>query len=149
MWNRYRSLWLSKVCVLLFALALLLALIFAPALLRWLFGYSQNAEFVYAPYFYATLYTGGVMAFFLLYQLFRLLQNMGREQVFIHRNVAYMRRISWSCFAGGLICLVSAFYYVPWVIVAVAAGFVGLVVRVFKNVLAEAILLKEENDYTI
>ena len=34
-------------------------------------------------------------------------------------------------------------------LVGLAAAFVGLIVRVVKNVIAQAVHLKEENDYTI
>ena len=48
-----------------------------------------------------------------------------------------------------MICVVSCAYYIPFFFVAIAAGFVGLIVRVIKNVFAEAIALKDENDFTI
>ena len=37
----------------------------------------------------------------------------------------------------------------PFLIVSAAAAFVGLILRVVKNVFAEAVRLKDENDYTI
>ena len=43
----------------------------------------------------------------------------------------------------------SALYYMPFLIVSAAAAFVGLILRVVKNVFAEAVRLKDENDYTI
>ena len=36
-----------------------------------------------------------------------------------------------------------------WLYLLPAIGFLGLFARVIKNMLAEAIVLKEENDYTI
>ncbi|NLB53899.1 MAG: DUF2975 domain-containing protein, partial [Syntrophomonadaceae bacterium] len=59
------------------------------------------------------------------------------------------RRISWSCFLGAVIALVSVFYYNSWLFVAVAAAFMGLIVRVLKNVFAQAVELKNESDYTV
>ena len=69
--------------------------------------------------------------------------------MFVTRNVESLRRISWSCIAGGLICFVSGFYYIPWFVVAVAAAFMGLIVRIVKNMVAQAVELKSDSDYTI
>ena len=51
--------------------------------------------------------------------------------------------------AGGGLCLLSMFYYPPFGVIAFAAVFVGMIVRVVKNVMAEAVALKEEADFTI
>ena len=45
--------------------------------------------------------------------------------------------------------LFRSLYYMPFLIVSAAAAFVGLILRVVKNVFAEAVRLKDENDYTI
>ena len=47
------------------------------------------------------------------------------------------------------VCLgftVALFYFL---LVAAAAAFIGLILRVVKNVFQQAMALKEENDYTI
>lgn len=73
-----------------------------------------------------------------------------RGQRFLSReNVSILRLLSWCCIAAGLVCLFSALYYMPFLIVSAAAAFVGLILRVVKNVFAEAVRLKDENDYTI
>ncbi|NLW79806.1 MAG: DUF2975 domain-containing protein [Ruminococcaceae bacterium] len=149
MWNARRSLLLSKICVLVFMAALAAALIAGPWLVSWLIGFSANAHQQHTPWFLATLYSGGVFAGILLVQLYRLLHNIGQGGVFTAKNISLLRGISWCCFAGAFICLFSAIYYLPWGAVAVAAAFIGLIVRVVKNVLAQALALKEENDYTI
>jgi hypothetical protein len=149
MWNDKKSLNLSKLCLLLFISGLIGTIVTAPWLTRWFLSFSraelQGAE----PFFLATIYVGGIPAGTLLYNLFGLLQRIEKEQVFITKNVEYLRRISWSCFMGAGIGVVSAFYYFPWVFVAVAAAFMGLIVRVVKNVLAKAVELQNEVDYTI
>ncbi len=149
MWNARRSLMLSKLCVVGFALALLGVLVGSPWVVGWLLSYMRAPLPYYAVCFYLTFFTGGPLCLYMLYSLFRLLQNMGEAQVFVQQNTVYMRRISWACLVGGCLAALSAIYWTPWLAVAVAALFAGLVVRVFKNVLAQAIRLKEENDYTI
>jgi len=37
----------------------------------------------------------------------------------------------------------------PFLLLAAGSGFMGLILRVVKNVFAEAIFIKEENDFTI
>lgn len=149
MWNDKRSLMLSKLCCLLFGLALAAALAGGPWLVDWLDSVSINVTSENRPWFLATLYTGGAVAAALLWWLYRLLHNISAGLVFVPGNAALLRAISWACFAGAAICLLSALYYLPWGLVGLAAAFVGLIVRVVKNVIAQAITLKEENDYTI
>lgn len=94
-------------------------------------------------------HTAAVPAAAALYGLWRLLRNISEGEVFIPENVSILRLLSWCCIAAGLVCLFSALYYMPFLIVSAAAAFVGLILRVVKNVFAEAVRLKDENDYTI
>lgn len=150
MWNGEKSLTLSKLCVLLFMGLLLAAVATAPWLTRWFVEFSQaGLKKEEAAYFMATIYVGSVPAAYLLYNLLKLLRRIEAELVFTPENVELLRRISWSCFVGAGIALTSLFYYYPWFFVAVAAAFMGLIVRVVKNVVAQAVELKNEADYTV
>ena len=79
----------------------------------------------------------------------RLLVNMRGGRVFDNDNTSYMRRTSWSCIAVAAVCLASGCYYTPFILVAVAAGFMGLIVRIVKNSFEQAIAMKNELDLTI
>lgn len=149
MWNGKRSMMLSKVCTLICLAFVVVVLVTGPRLVLWLMGISNNAQMADSRLFMATLYVGGVAAVALLLLLYRLLHNIGLGQVFVPSNVALMRYLSWGCFAGGAVGLVSALYYLPWGLVGLAACFVGLILRVVKNVFAQAVELKNENDYTV
>jgi hypothetical protein len=149
MWSDKQSLNLSKLCILFFASGLIGVFVSAPWLTRWFLGFSRAELQGAGPFFLATIYLGAIPAGILLYHLFGLLRRIEREQVFITDNVEYLRRISWSCFAGAGIGGVSAFYYFPWIFVVIAAAFMGLIVRVVKNVLAKAVELQNEVDYTV
>ncbi|MBS4030661.1 MAG: DUF2975 domain-containing protein [Clostridiales bacterium] len=149
MWNDKKSLNLSKLCLLVFMSGLIGTIVTAPWLTRWFLNFSRAELQGTKSFFLATIYVGGIPAGILLYNLFRLLRRIEQEQVFITDNVDYLRWISWSCFMGAGIGTVSAFYYFPWIFVAVAAAFMGLIVRVVKNVLAKAVELQNEVDYTI
>lgn len=149
MWNDKRSIGLSKVCILLFMFLLVAIAVFAPWLTRWFLGFSRAELAGVGNLFLATIYAGFIPAAYLLYSLFGLLRRIEAEQVFITLNVEVLRRISWCCFAGAGIGLFSACYYFPWFFVAVAAAFMGLIVRVVKNVMAKAVELQNEVDYTV
>lgn len=149
MWNKKRSLALSKVSTLLFMALLAAAIVAAPWLVGWLTGHSPNASGAFYGLFLGTLYVGGTLAAAVLVCLYRMLSNIGKGLVFTRRNVSLLRGISWLCIAEGAVCTLSALYYFPWLIAGAAAAFIGLIVRVVKNVLAEAVALKEENDFTI
>jgi hypothetical protein len=100
-------------------------------------------------FFMATIYVGSIPAAYLLYNLLRLLLRIEAGQLFLAENVACLRRISWSCFGGAGVAFASVFYYLPWFSVFVAAAFMGLIVRVVKNVVAQGVALKDEVNYTI
>ena len=81
--------------------------------------------------------------------LVKLLLLVRRHLVFTDGAVSCLRTISWCCFieAGLLLLGVRYFYMMP--ALAFVAGFLGLVLRVVKNVIEEAVALKAENDFTI
>lgn len=96
-----------------------------------------------------TIYLSSVPAWILLVNLHLLLGALAAGQVFVPANVTRLRRVSWCCAAACLLCLASAFYYLPWLLVAVAAGFMALIVRIVKNCFAQAAAMKDELDFTI
>ena len=149
MWSGKKSISLSIFCVFVFSDMLVGTVIFAPWLVRWLLDFSRADLAGTEAFFLTTIYSGSVPAAVLLFCLYRLLCHIELEQVFTTVNVEYLRRISWSCFAGAFICFASIPYYFPWAFVAVAAAFMGLIVRVVKNVIAQAVELKNESELTI
>lgn len=149
MWNKENSLTLSKVCTILFAVGLVIIICIAPWLMKWAIEYSASLQPSLYTFLLATIYIGAIPAAFLLFSLYKLLHNLGNEIVFAQQNVRLLRHISWCCVFGAIICFISAFYYIAWVAVSIAAAFVALIVRIIKNVFAYAIAIKEENDLTI
>ena len=149
MWNDSRSLMLSKICVIMFMALLLASAILAPRLVARLMQMSAMAHNAGKGLFMNTIYIGAVPAAALLALLHILLRRIGEGRVFIEENTACLRYISWCCFLGAAICIASAFYYTPWVAVGISAAFMGLIVRVVKNVIAKAVSLQEEADYTV
>ena len=149
MWNNQRSVLLSQFCVLLFSVVLLAVIVFTPSLVRWLIAFSRAELQGRELYFFSTIYIGSIPAALLLYSLFRLLKQIASRQMFLAENVGHLRCISWCCYAGAVVCFISALYYFPWLVIAVPAGFMGLIVRVVKNVVALGVELQHEADYTV
>ncbi len=84
-----------------------------------------------------------------LYGLCKMLRNIQRGSVFSIENTAALRLTSWACFFAAVFLLAAACLWPVLIFASGVVGFLGLFARVIKNMLAEAIVLKEENDYTI
>ena len=148
MWNRCKSLLLTKLLTVLITGLLIAAAFFLPSAVQNYFLFTgKEAEF-YIPLL-TLLYVSLVPAGTLLVCLYLLLQNLGTGSVFIHVNVLYLRIISWCCFAVAGLFGVFGFFYLFSIFITGAAGFFGLILRVIKNVFEHAIELKSENDLTI
>lgn len=149
MWDDKKSIFLSRTCVKIFMALYGAALITAPFLVGKYVELRQMDRSFMVPALLITLYLCALPAGKLLWDLHRLLFNISRDKVFIDDNVALLRSISWCCIAAGLICLFSCFYYIIFLFLAIAAAFFGLIIRVVKNIIRQAVLLKDENDFTI
>ena len=149
MWNDTKSLILSKICGVLFMALLLVCALLAPRLVSTLMRMSIQANRAGRMMFFITIYSVCVPAGALLIFLYILLRRISAGQVFFNGNTACLRYIAWCCFAGSAITLVSSLYYLPWLAVGISAAFMGLIVRVVKNVVAKAVALQDDADYTI
>ena len=96
-----------------------------------------------------TLYLAAAVALVIVTALDRLLSNIRHDKVFIPANVKILRLISYCCFAVSVIFIYFSFIRPFAWLVVIAAAFFGLILRVIKNVFEQAIILKEENDFTI
>ena len=95
-------------------------------------------------------YVCAVLAFVMLVSLYKFLRRIEAGAVFVPANVTALRRISWCCAGAAVLCLAAVFIcYRPFAVLAAAAGFMALLVRVLKNAFAQAVRMKNELDYTI
>ena len=151
--NRKRSVWASLIICFLFVGVLTVALFLMPWAVKWWFGvYRGWSGEVLRGIFRAFMwcfYPCAAFAYVALYSLIRLLLNIKGKEVFVAQNVTYLRRVSWCCFAVSAITLVGSVQYFPFLVVAVAAAFVGLMLRVVKNVMQNAVEIQNENELTI
>lgn len=147
MWNKDRSIQFSILAVRIFFILWLAFIIFGYFIVNAYVNYNAipNAFNVIL----ITLYLCLFIVIFLLIELHKLLYNIQTNKVFVSDNVLCLRKISWFCLVIGCITLIATFGYVPFILVGIVFTFISLIVRVVKNVMEEAIVLKEENDYTI
>ncbi len=149
-WNQNRSVKLSQGCLIAFAALLTAADIGGYWLTQWALSIARTLRGPWdGALLMATLYACSALAWVLLFALWRLLWNMQKGVVFDARNVRYLRMTSWCCFGACLVCFASSLYWPPIMLVAIAAGFVGLIVRIVKNVFEQAITMKDELDFTV
>ena len=83
------------------------------------------------------------------YGLHKMLSNIQQGLIFSVQNTASLRLVSWACFFAAIFLLIAAFKWPVLIFASGVIGFLGLFVRVVKNMLSEAIVIKEENDFTI
>ena len=147
-WNADKSVRLSQVCVCIFA-ALLLALDIGC---YWAVTWFIHLRGMGAPQgllMMVTIYLCSIFAWILLVKLWQLLWNIQSGRVFDEENVRLLRTVSHCCVGAGVICAASCWYYLPFIMVAIAAGFMALIVRIVKNVFQQAIAMKSELDFTV
>ncbi|MBR4016742.1 MAG: DUF2975 domain-containing protein [Oscillospiraceae bacterium] len=155
MWNRKQSVTLSLVVCFVVSLILTAGLFAGPWAVKLWFcsfrGWEEDSAAMtrMLTLFKVCFYPCAVLAYVTLYSLIRLLRNIKSDAIFITLNVKYLRRISWCCIIVSMITLIAGILYIPYLFICVAAGFMGLMLRVVKNVMENAVQIKEENELTI
>lgn len=147
-WNEDKSIVLSQVCVCAFALLLAGLDIFGYWLVSFFIG-LRNMQWQQGVVIYAALLLCSIFGWVVLWKLWRLLGNIQRGQVFTLENVGHMRAVSWCCASVALVCLLASLGYLPFLICAMAAAFMALIVRIVKNAFQQAVLMKAELDFTV
>lgn len=148
MWNPNKSVTVSSVCTKIVIAVVVCAAVTAPFLVKSYVTFAAKDPYVINPLL-ATIYACTVPGLIALFSLDRLLANIKKKDVFISKNVKHLRVISWCSFAVSAILFVSGFYYILFLLIAIAAAFFGLILRVVKNVIEQAVVIKIENDFTI
>ena len=78
-----------------------------------------------------------------------LLRSTLSEKVFSEIALRTLNALSLCCFAEGLLLVYIAVYFPAVLCLTLAACFLGVCLRVVRNVIAEAMRYKEENDLTV
>ena len=147
-WNKNKSIFLSQICVILFALMLLALDLGGWWWTSW-FVLAREMRLVSHVYLLLSLYACSIPAWITLWGLWRLLCNLKANRVFVTDNVAIMRAISRSCLAAAAICLISSLYYLAFLVLALSSAFMALIVRIVQNAFLQAIRMQDELELTI
>jgi hypothetical protein len=146
-WDKTRSLTLSRILTAA-ALAVAAAALFCiPVAAQWYDAVSERAP-IYVQ-LTTCLYLTDLPVLLALWELLKMLSNIAAQKIFVSGNERCLRVISWCCFAVAAVWCVLGFWRKLAFFVAFIAVFAGLIVRVVKNLVAMAVTLREENDYTI
>ena len=96
-WNKDKSVTLSQAGVIIFALCLAALDIGTYQIATW-FVSNRFQHFQLGILLMVSIYAGSFFAWVCLFQLWRLLGNIRRGEVFVPENVRCMRTVSWCCF---------------------------------------------------
>lgn len=151
MWNFRRSITLSIAVSFIIGAVLTFCAFALPGMLKW---YFSAAHSIVPP---ALLFKTVLICFYIclpfaylaLFCLLKILFAVNKEEIFINSNITMLRILSWCCFAVAAVTLVGGRFYYPLLLIAAAASFIGLILRVIKNIMYSAKMLREENDLTI
>ena len=152
MWNKTRSLMLSRILVTAFSAFLAALAFFVPFIAEWLTEVSDGMGLIggsiYLPSM-IVMYVCDALGIWAIAELHILLHNITGGEIFVPQNTACLRGISWACMLAGCAFAVLGLWRFLSVLPAFAAVMLGLIMRVLKNVFEEAVEIKSENDYTI
>lgn len=148
MWNPNKSVILSSICTKVAIVLVIIAAFAMPYLIpEYVTFTGKDPDIIHS--LLLTVYASALPGLLSLICLDRLLVNIRREEVFAIKNVKLLRALSWCSFVFSVIMFISGFYYILFVIIAICAALLGLILRVIKNVFEKAIIIKQENDFTI
>jgi len=148
MWNSNKSLIATSICTKVTIGIVVTIILTAPLLVKGYVSYASKDPYVIRP-LVATVYACAVPGLAAMIALNRLLKNIRKKEVFTEKNVKLLRLLSWCSFVVSGILFASGFYYLMFLLIAFAAAFFGLILRVVKNVIEQAVVIKNENDFTI
>ena len=146
-WDKDKSIKLSKLCIIIFLVLLVVAVMAGPRIIKMFWYplfYNIDVRFVKD---LIILY--GAPAVIALLGLYKLLDNIRKDMVFTRQNILIMRLLSWMCFIVCILSLIFMFKQVTLFVLAVASFMMGMLLRVVKNVFVRALEIKTENDFTI
>ena len=151
-WSQMKSLRLSRLLVLGMFFLLIVLMFTSYIIAGWFSAISVGKGVI------KSNLTGAVTAMICICDVFaliavaslhKLLSNISKNEVFIPQNALCLRAISWCCVFAGLTMTFFSLWRYEFLFTAFFAMFLGLIIRVVKNVFEKAIELKSENDFTI
>ena len=143
------SILFSRVLVWVFGVLILILDWAVWPISRWVTRFIVDMQFRDTVLLIICLYVCNVPGFMLLWCMDKLLRNLRQGKVFDSDNVELLKNISICCFVISIISLslCTRIYFLG--IVALMTAFMGLIVRIVKNVFSSAIAMRSELDLTV
>ena len=143
-----KSILLTQIMLVIFAVILLLADVFMMPFARWFFG-ARIPDGAGLTVIIVVMYLCTAVGWVFIFCMWQLLANIRRGDVFVEENVKLMTLVSLLMLLAALLTVAGCFFYLPFIFVSISALFVALIVRIVKTVFQQAIAMKSELDLTI
>lgn len=137
-----RSIIISYIACGIVGLMLIWAMLILPGFLIKTYAETRTAIIL-------CFYPSAVLGLTALASLVLLLRNIMKNEMFCRGNVLILQIISICCFIVAVLTFAGGFFWFPFFVLSFSSGFMGLIIRVVKNVMQKAVELREENDLTI
>ena len=139
---------ISQVLTCILIAAMVLATCTMPFIVNWYIRVSGR-EGINAVFVIIVMYVALIPAYAAVISLWKLLAAVKREDIFTPASVSQLRLISYCAFAEAVVFAILSNQFLFSLAISFAGVFIGMVIRVVKNVIQTAVEVKEENDYTI
>ena len=148
----------TKVFIILVALASIISCIVGPRIVRYVTleshdGVFNSPWFIGYPRFWMIIVIGyicAVILFVMLYQLYMLVCRIDNGEVFSQRNVRSLKIISnvvlMACVLTFIMGITCGYFIL---LIFAAAAFMTAIIRVVMNAFSKAVEMKDELDYTV
>ena len=137
----------SIIATALLTVLVIAAVIFLPQIMQ---VYSKMRDGIDVTGLMIALYVSALPGLLCSVLLMKLLFNIRAGAIFVKKNVTILQILSYCCMFVGVEYIAICYRrYIAMIFVGFAALFIGLILRVIKNVFDKAIEIREENDYTI
>lgn len=152
MWTKTKSLFLSRILTVVMTAMIILITFFIPSIAEWYqdisVGEGLLGNKIVIP-MCTSIYICEFFALIAMRSLYVLLKNINKNEVFVKKNTACLRRISWMFMLASVSLLIFGLWRYIFLFAAFLSFMFGLVMRVLKNVFEKAVEIKSENDFTI
>ncbi len=144
------SIIITKVFIILFGIVITALALSSPFVVEYFkeVFHLQPSTFE-AILLYSCIYIGCISGYYMLYNLYSLLQEIEKGNIFTEANIKHLNRVSLSCSLVSITCLSSCLSFISLLFIGVAAGFVALICRIVMQVFIKALSMKSELDFTV
>ena len=147
-WNKDKSILLTQVLMVIFAVFLLALDIGAYWIVKWFLLNWLHHDYE-AIMMMITVYACSFYGWIFLIQFWFLLESVKRGEIFTIENVLRLRNVSWSCAGTAVVSAVAAVYYLPFLFITLGGAIATITLRIVKNLFEQAIAMKSELDLTV